>query len=413
MDAATTALSTLNNVLNKFSYGQTTWIVWQAGQLRFSSQEHKNFLPRPAVGGNVPDGEIQARRTLFVLPNKSADFSRFYQHIFEVHASTGAYCMIQNGHPDTAALACYRDVVRHSMGVFPQFENFDPLTGDVPHDPFPSLPGIAARARSVLEKRTSDQIYLDAFEIACAIKNYFVILKNQAIDRLWDELDGDGVEEYFVLNGARDDRRNWTFRDEKTADLDIETDEDISEIEKLKMVIGVWSGTNTIEHPRFSWEEHFAVYSIFQVADVVQWIRCHTDEMDGYSETLESALTALEAVCYVDYMRESSRLWQVVLRNLSKRDEWHQRLEQARLEDERSQRSIRAEAMNVARHQKTNEAKARAIQEWVKDPSKFPSAEKAGNHFADWLAEQGFRYEPRTVTAWIRTYARQEGIRIR
>lgn len=74
-----------------------------------------------------------------------------------------------------------------------------------------------------------------------------------------------------------------------------------------------------------------------------------------------------------------------------------------------------AEIMNLARHRGNYEAKDRAIKEWEKDTSKFSSAEKAGNHLADWLVNQGFikTIEPRTVTGWIRVYAKQIGVRFR
>lgn len=81
--------------------------------------------------------------------------------------------------------------------------------------------------------------------------------------------------------------------------------------------------------------------------------------------------------------------------------------------DRQMANSAMAKTLNSARHRKTNEAKAMAIEEWQKDPSRFASAEKAGNQIADWLETQGFKYEPRTVTNWIRGHARQIGVRFR
>jgi hypothetical protein len=51
--------------------------------------------------------------------------------------------------------------------------------------------------------------------------------------------------------------------------------------------------------------------------------------------------------------------------------------------------------------------------EWEKNPSRFSSVEKAGEHFADWLDNQGHSYEPRTVRDWIRAYANEKGVRLR
>lgn len=75
--------------------------------------------------------------------------------------------------------------------------------------------------------------------------------------------------------------------------------------------------------------------------------------------------------------------------------------------------SKRARSLNEARHRKTNEARARVIQDWAKDPARFPSAEKAGLHYTYWLARNDAVYEPRTVTGWIRSHAKRIGVRFR
>ncbi len=87
----------------------------------------------------------------------------------------------------------------------------------------------------------------------------------------------------------------------------------------------------------------------------------------------------------------------------------------AQQEHERERRSMQNEKLNIARHQKTNEAKVRVLREWEKNPSSWSSAEKAGNHFADQLVKDGIlgNIEPRTVIGWIRTHARQIGVKLR
>lgn len=73
----------------------------------------------------------------------------------------------------------------------------------------------------------------------------------------------------------------------------------------------------------------------------------------------------------------------------------------------------KALALNKVRHEKNHEARAMAIEEWEKNPSKYPSAEKAGRAIADWLRSKGHNFEPRTVTGWIRSHAKQKGVRFR
>jgi hypothetical protein len=80
---------------------------------------------------------------------------------------------------------------------------------------------------------------------------------------------------------------------------------------------------------------------------------------------------------------------------------------------DRIRASVVSKKLNDARHSPTRSAMNKAIEEWAKDPARFSSAEKAGLYFADWLAPQGFKYEPRTVTGWIRAHAKRIGIRFR
>lgn len=65
------------------------------------------------------------------------------------------------------------------------------------------------------------------------------------------------------------------------------------------------------------------------------------------------------------------------------------------------------------RHRKTDEAKAAVCAEWASAPTAHPSAEKAGRHYSEWLETQGIRYEPRTVTRWIREHAKATGVKFR
>lgn len=66
------------------------------------------------------------------------------------------------------------------------------------------------------------------------------------------------------------------------------------------------------------------------------------------------------------------------------------------------------------RHKNTNYYKKLVTDKWSSNPLEFPSAEKAGNYFADWLRDEHHtEYEPRTVIRWIRAYAKVKGIKFR
>jgi len=190
--------------------------------------------------------------------------------------------------------------------------------------------------------------------------------------------------------------------------------------------------------------EAFAVLSLWMLADAIEWLQ--HKKADGLDEPLaavlkelgnndryvpinvslagEYALQAMDAVCHAEHLLEIERLEQAhdsMIEMMSKQIEMASkqmhndylcRVAQQEKE-ERTRRSMKAEALNIARHRKTREAKERVFKEWEKDPSKFPSAEKAGRHLCDWLAREGMEYEPRTVIAWIRDHAKRIGVRFR
>lgn len=122
--------------------------------------------------------------------------------------------------------------------------------------------------------------------------------------------------------------------------------------------------------------------------------------------SIESAIKAMDAVCYAEYLHEMTKLQNEHTLNVTKAQEDLKN-------NEAEQRALRAKELNIARHRKTKEAKIKAIQEWEKDKSKFISAEKYGLYLSEWLEKNNYQYEPRTVTGWIRTHAKQIGVRFR
>ena len=107
------------------------------------------------------------------------------------------------------------------------------------------------------------------------------------------------------------------------------------------------------------------------------------------------AIKAMDAVCYAEQLQAIER-WNIThAQTLAKAHEEYLNKELERQEVERKRRSTSSEIANQVRHQKTNEAKAKVVEEWEKNPTRFPSAEKAGLYLADWLESEGFKYEPR------------------
>ncbi|MHB0916661.1 MAG: hypothetical protein ACYC1G_02705 [Thiobacillus sp.] len=294
------------------------------------------------------------------------------------------------------------------------FTTFNPVSGEVPYHPFSLLPAIAWRARALLESRTAKQIDAAAQGIECAIDEYFSTVKGTEIERLRREtvaLDEAGLGPEWPINDYDD--------------LDIPTANNTSEVDALKTCIDNWDKDFSDEKPPVL----FAVLALSLLAEALNWLSCNSAHkvLDGMDAALDAltlgtglkaiktntnlsiaggcALKAMDAICHAEHLRHMERLEEKYATKLKAND-----LAEAKHGEERSRRN---KDLNDARHRKRNEAVEKAIREWEKDPSKYPSAEKAGLHLADWLTPQGFEYEPRTVTGWIRTHAKKIGVRFR
>lgn len=332
------------------------------------------------------------------------------------------------------------------MSYFGQLQRFDPKQGKVPDGPIPGLSSIAFRARQLLANRTSDQIHTVAKAIDFSIYCYFDELKQNEIERLRHELGGlacstrrykrepygldfeheravEEFERFFEWDGGTIANGHWFFKESMEGELEIPTSENTTELEALKECADWWDEIGGEGFSESEPCEVFAVLSLWMLAQTLEWISHKYDIVTTYSDgrvdsksyphqpetyswrltvATECALKAMEAICYAEHLSEMKK-FEASLFNK----------ELVRLESERKKRSIRGQELNIARHQKRNEAQARAIGEWEKDPVRFPSAEKAGLYLADWLNEQGFQYEPRTVTGWVRAHAKTIGVKFR
>lgn len=330
------------------------------------------------------------------------------------------------------------------MVLLTQFPDFDPLSGHVPEHHFSLLPDIARRARSILSRRTAEQIDSAARRINSEIEKYFRDLKDQAVDELtvkfWNS--PEEYEEFFEWDGGTRANGRWLYRDEMDEELDIPTAQNTSEVDALKTIIenrdsGLLSpessSTPEADHwPEGNTDELFAVLSLWLLADSIEFVEgavTHNLIVAG-----ECALKAMDAVCYAEHVREVKWLEQfhkkelleatgnqeARLQNLAA--DTRRALAAEQLAHEREKQSIRAERLNAARHKTTNEAKDLVCAEWEKAADAFPSAEKAGIFFADWLEDKNIGYmakgkqifyQPRAVTGWIRRRAKEKGIKFR
>lgn len=352
------------------------------------------------------------------------------------------------------------------MSYHRQFERFNPISGDVPHYPFSYLPEVAWRARALLKARTTAQIDAAAKRIDDAIDAYFHHAKETEIYRLecelnaphrWKHEDTHAYEhaaQFFTWYGETTENGRWVFNDDMEGELDIPTSENTNAVDALKAAIEERDGKfffNAVEpkpeeyeYPEGKDYELFAVLSLWLLADALHWINhlpsdaikfFHQEVHIGVNEAFgkdlapvpirinekeinfslagECAMKAMDSVCYAEKLYRIGLLESMHAGALSRMHSDYLNKEAERQQNEHHKRSMVAEQLKLARHRKTYEAKEKVITEWKKNPSNFPSAEKAGLHFADWLIPQGFKYEPRTVIGWIRAHAKQVGIKFR
>lgn len=326
---------------------------------------------------------------------------------------------------------------------FGQFEMFDPLLGKLPEAPFSLLPMIALRARALVRTRTQDQIQSVAEAIDYAIFSHFEEIKENEIYRLKkilrqtdeDSSDFQLALQFFEWDGGSSVNGHWLFKDGMEDSLEISTPNNTSEVDALKELSLNW--VDIVEgFTNGKGYELFAVLSLWQLADTLKWINYKRDEnmkaihdnfvnfltvveaesnitglVDLYGNEKEqnlslagqSALKAMDSVCYAEYL-------------FSLENEIAKTKEKHKIEyelEEKKRKSMVSQKLNIARHQKRNEAMSLVTDEWNRDPNRFSSADKAANYFSSWLNEKGIEFEPRTIAEWIRKYAKQIGKKFR
>ena len=314
------------------------------------------------------------------------------------------------------------------MSYFEQFKRFSPLEDIVSAYPISQLPNIASRARFLLQSRTLEQLQLIARNIDFAIDSFFDEIRENEIARLRRILmyeSDERASQFFEWDGGTIENGRWLFKEAMEDELDILSRENTSDIEALKELSDYWDEIGQ-ELIGFESCELFATLALWKVADTIHGLGKQSDYIEeGLSKVLDNlhqaaldmgiasfdfkittaakdALYAMEAICFAEHLKALSKLHEDFIRK-----------EKIRTDDISKQNSLRAKELNIARHKKRNQAMQKVINEWSASPANWPSAEKAGLYFSDWLSKKGYEYEPRTVAGWIRKYAKEAGIKLR
>jgi hypothetical protein len=206
--------------------------------------------------------------------------------------------------------------VKEGMMFFRQFQEFNPLSGDVSESPFNCLPAIAERARDLLKTRSLDQILTIANSIDYVITSHFQDLKWTTIEELKNRLlmgaDEYGHPEEFETffeweEGHRREGGKWRFKEAMADQLDMLTAENSSVVDALKIKIEDWDDEEPEENPNQNPEgknyELFAVLALVLVADTQNWYFKHKST----SLAGESAIQAMDAVCHAEHLQRKAQ----------------------------------------------------------------------------------------------------------
>lgn len=318
-----------------------------------------------------------------------------------------------------------------------QFDNFDPLKGDVSNYPIMYLPEITRRARALFLCRHSEEIERMAKRASNEIDDFFSHALELEIYRLETEMtpEDDEFELYFEWDGGTAKNGRWFFKSSMVNDLGIPNEENTSEVDALKLVIVERDDcffkaveTDPLEYPEGKDYELFAAMGLWLVADSIRLMEIK--QILGAN----TAIKAMEAVCYAERLKETDFLVsrikkrseeemnEALTKQKSEHRKWIQHCLDVKREREAQKNSNRAKDLNDERHKTGRAAKSMVEEAWGKNPSQFPSAERAGIYYADWLEknqifylEKGKQmfYQQRAVTGWIRAHAKLLGVKFR
>lgn len=317
------------------------------------------------------------------------------------------------------------------MGYWRQFDYFDPLKGRFPSWPFPQGSSVVYRARAILHGRTVDQIRDIASDADQIISTYF----DHEKDRVLDAIKADG--RYDLLEGDEDHVTG--FRDEAAEFYDVRTSDNTSDLDALQEAMGSFFDPTSLEIENLREFEYFAVLALWLIGECLEDIETEYDlskrdrvrrsdsTLDAYdtAKVARSLIDAMEAVCYAELLRDVERTHRMYEDQIDKVRAAHKAVtdkEASRIraevlqeveEEARARRVEQSKENNRLRHQENYEIKKLVLEMWEQSPTQFPSAEKAGAYYVEVLSQRGIDREHRTVVGWIRTRAKELGIRFR
>lgn len=308
------------------------------------------------------------------------------------------------------------------MGFFQQFDQFDPKTGSVPHRPFSLLPDIVRRARSILRRRSADEILIAAQLADWMIEYHFEQEEDHFIQ---DQLRDSGWALQYLSHEDRNEeglRKLIAVGLPDTAAPDhyfaFDTAENLSEIEALKAEMGGHAFQEPgLQNPKPA--EFFAAMALWLVIDCIDWLNRKQKQLKLSDRGLrrgkrsivsaekvhmslagEAAIKAMDAVAYAEHLRALEKIG-LKQDELKKELQQHKQSIETLAEAKAAQRRTAAARDAAAkRHVEHAMFKEYTIQYFEEHESEFKSAEDA----ATAIAGKVVNVKHRTVANWIREH---------
>jgi len=314
------------------------------------------------------------------------------------------------------------------------FEYLEPTKEQLPIWPHHHANGIAWRARSLIYGRSTNNIKDIAADIDHIIEAFF----DYEINIAKEEIRNSGQTGFVETD---DEGHFEGFTDKAYEEFNIKDKENTSEIEALQEGFDNFYDPEEVNVPNIKEYEYFATMALSKLDD---YIRNHNFKYDfvslkyvprakddpdksGGSSGCTALLEAMEAVAYAERLRAIESIknkYEKKIEELKSStidpDIIREQVKTELVEEDKKIKQEASAAKNNIRHAENRSIKQMVLDEFDNEFSanrtRFLSAEKAADHFVDWLENNhGITAvrSHRTVAGWIRTHAKNCGIKFR
>ena len=318
------------------------------------------------------------------------------------------------------------------MGL--KFEYLEPTKEQLPIWPHHHANGIAWRARSLIYGRSTDNVKDISTDIEHIIEAFF----DYEMHNAKEEIQNSG--KFFYIE--TDDEGHFEgFTDKAYEEFNIRDRENTSDIEALQEGFDTFFDQDEVNVPSVKEHEYFAVMALSKLDDYIRDYKFKYDfishkyiprskkEPDrlGDSSACTALLEAMEAVSYGERLRATESIKDKYEKKIAELksatvdpDVIREQIKAELVEEEKLIKREASAAKNNIRHAENRSIKQMVLDEFDKefaaDRTRFLSAEKAADHFVDWLEDNHGSTavrSHRTVAGWIRTHAKNCGIKFR